>query len=72
MDRVESKMQVVIKRPENYLRGVEKTARELPHEVLPVELIDSQLQYRNKRNVIRMYCCKVVEDAAQQCEVGAL
>ena len=71
LDKVEDKMQISIKRPSKYekMKKEKQAASQLPCETSVEEIIDNKLHYRSKRNVVRLYLCKIVEDAAEQCQV---
>ena len=71
LDKVEDKMQISIKRPSEYekMKQEKQAASQLPCETSVEEIIDNKLHYHSKRNVVRLYLCKIVEDAAEQCQV---
>lgn len=71
LDKVEDKMQISIKRPPEYekIRQEKQPATQSPVETSVKDIIDNKLHYHSKRNVVRLYLCKIVEDAAEQCQV---
>ena len=71
LDKVEDKMQISIKRPPEYeklKRGKQPSSQALV-ETSDEDAIDSTLHGNSKRNVVRLYVCKIVEDAASQLQV---
>lgn len=73
LDKVEDKIQATIKRPPEYENSKQEKEplAKTPVETSVNDIIDSKLHYNNKRNVIRLYLCKIVEDAAAQSQVRA-
>ncbi|XP_028399653.1 microtubule-associated protein futsch-like [Dendronephthya gigantea] len=72
LDKVEDKIQVTIKRPPEYekIKQDREPSAKTPVETSVDDIIDSKLHYHNKRNVIRLYLCKILEDAAEQSQVN--
>ena len=70
LDKVEDKMQISIKRPGQYEKiRQEKQSAAQPMVESAGDVVDSTLHGKNKKNAIRLYVCKIVEDAASQCQV---
>ena len=71
LDKVENRMQVTIKRPEEYekIKQDKQATAKSPVETSVKDIIDSKLHYHSKRNVVRLYLCKILEDAAEQSQV---
>jgi hypothetical protein len=69
LDKVEDKMQVAIKRPPEYEKIKQQSPSQTPVETSVEDIVDNKLHYRSKRNVVLRYLCKIVEDAAEQCQV---
>lgn len=72
LDDVEDRMHVTIKRPPDYemVRRERQQAVSPPVETSVEDVIDSKLYYHSKRNAVRLYLCKIVEDAAEKCKVN--
>lgn len=70
LDKVEDKMQISIKRPEQYekIRQEKQPAAQRMVEAAG-DVVDSTLHGKNNKNAVRLYVCKIVEDAASQCQV---